>query len=135
MENGETASQGESSAGRKGTVFLEDGVRGGLGVGEKAGRAQKGRSLKGLLFFSQRWQECTLGAWGRACQRVQGTKNPLGRKHCIHSGLRLHTQRIPWPPLSTVPPAPCTQCTRQNTRPTQPRALANPASFLETFTD
>lgn len=47
------ASQGESSAGRKGTVFLEDGVGGGLGVGEKAGRAQKGRSLKGLLFLAK----------------------------------------------------------------------------------
>lgn len=105
MENGGTASQGEDAAGPKGAVFLEDGVGGGLRVGEKAGRAQKGSSQR-AAFFSQRRQECTLGAWGRACQQVQGTKNPLGRKHCVHAGLRLLTRRIPWPPSSTVPPHP-----------------------------
>lgn len=103
--------------------------------GRKSWKGPEGQISQRTAFFSQRWQECTLRAWGRACQRVQGTKNPLGRKRCIHSGLRLLTQRIPWPPLSTVPPAPCPQCTRQNTPPTQPRALAKPASFLETFTD
>lgn len=102
MENGGTASQGEDAAGPKGAVFLEDGVGGGLRVGEKAGRAQKGSSQR-AAFFSQRRQECTLRARGRACQQVQGTKNPLGRKHCIHTGLRLLTQRIPWPPSSTAP--------------------------------
>lgn len=50
MENVGTASQGEGAAGRKGTVFLEDGVGGGLGWDKKLEGPRRADLSKGCCF-------------------------------------------------------------------------------------
>ena len=95
---------GRAQQGAKAQSFWRMVSEGGPGW-EKKLEGPEGQISQRAAFFSQRRQECTLRAWGRAYQQVQGTKNPRGRKHCIRSGLRLHTRRVPYPPLSTGPPS------------------------------
>lgn len=97
--------RGRTQQGPKAQSFWRMVLEGASGW-EKKLEGPRRAALKELLFLAKGGRSVPSGPGAESCQQVQGTKNPLGRKHCVHAGLRLLTRRIPWPPSSTVPPHP-----------------------------